>query len=552
MSIALIENEIRRFLASKTPEVLCISGHWGVGKTYAWNHFLRSARDLRGIALDRYAYASLFGQNSLDAVKAEIFETTVKGNQIGNTPTLESLDVSLATLETGGRRLWQIAKQIPIVGDHIGGAARMTFLTVRNQIVCLDDLERAGKDLELNDILGLASFLKEQRSCKVILLLNQDALEDEDGKAFALQLEKVADTFLQYVPTPSESAAIAFPKDGNGREWLRENVARLGMVNIRVIKRAERLYDRAAEVLGPRDDRLMKQVAKSVTLFAFSKYQPSIAPSLDFIRNFNVYMDAPGVEREAEWATLLRSYDFGHIDEVDSVLLSGVDKGAFEPSSLQIVADAFENTLAINDRDASFSEAWNLFHDTFDENGDEFISKLVSSFKKCVSGVSPMNADGTVTLLRELDQDAQASELVRFYVENRDVPQDFWDEDEMFGDIKDPELAQAIRDKFASFPDDRAPAEVLIQIAKERSWNHRDVARLATVSEDDWITIFKGVHGTDRSRAVKAALQFGRFGDATDDMKTITERSKAALVRIGKESPVNALRVKRYGVVVTE
>ncbi|WP_332659916.1 hypothetical protein [Brevundimonas sp.] len=550
MSIELIENEIRRFLASKTPEVLCISGHWGVGKTYAWNHFLRMARDARGIALDRYAYASLFGQNSLDAVKAEIFETTVKGNQIGNTATLESLDVSLAALETGGRRLWQIAKQIPFVGDHVGGAARMTFLTVRNQIVCLDDLERAGKDLELNDILGLASFLKEQRSCKVVLLLNQDALEDADGKAFALQLEKVADTFLQYVPTSAESAKIAFPKDEHGREWLRENVTKLGMVNIRVIKRVERLYDRASEILGSRDERLLKQVAKSITLFAYAKYQPNIAPSLEFIRKFNLYMDAPNEENDAEWAALLRSYDFGHIDEVDSVILSGVDKGTFDPICLKTVADAFENTLAVNDRDASFSEAWDLFHDSFEVNDDEFIDKLVSSFKKCVSGVSPMNADGTVTLLRELKQDVQATELVRFYVENRGDPQEFWDEDEMFGEIKDAELAQAIRDKFASFPDDRAPAAVLVHIAKERSWNHRDVARLATVSEDDWITIFKGVHGADRNRAVKAALQFGRFGDATDEMKTITERSKAALVRIAQESPVNALRVKRYGITV--
>jgi len=184
MSVTIVADEVKRFLATETPEVLCISGHWGVGKTFAWNHFLAQAKSASNIALERYAYASLFGQNSLDDVKAEIFETTVTGDLIGKPATFKSLDASLATLEAGGRRIWQLARQIPIVGEHVGGAARMTFFAVRNQIVCLDDLERAGSDLELNDILGLASFLKEQRKCKVVLLLNQDALASDDGVSF--------------------------------------------------------------------------------------------------------------------------------------------------------------------------------------------------------------------------------------------------------------------------------------------------------------------------------------------------------------------------------
>jgi hypothetical protein len=36
MSTVLIAAEIRRFLASDVPEVLCVSGMWGVGKTFTW------------------------------------------------------------------------------------------------------------------------------------------------------------------------------------------------------------------------------------------------------------------------------------------------------------------------------------------------------------------------------------------------------------------------------------------------------------------------------------------------------------------------------------
>jgi hypothetical protein len=66
VSIALIESEIQRFLSAAEPEVLCISGHWGVGKTFAWNRFLSDAKAKQKIALKRYSYVSLFGVNSLD------------------------------------------------------------------------------------------------------------------------------------------------------------------------------------------------------------------------------------------------------------------------------------------------------------------------------------------------------------------------------------------------------------------------------------------------------------------------------------------------------
>ena len=77
MSIELLEKEIRRFLASADAEVLCISGKWGVGKTFAWNKYLQEADRDGAIGLKRYSYVSLFGRNSLDDVRSAIFENTV-------------------------------------------------------------------------------------------------------------------------------------------------------------------------------------------------------------------------------------------------------------------------------------------------------------------------------------------------------------------------------------------------------------------------------------------------------------------------------------------
>jgi len=64
---------------------------------------------------------------------------------------------------------------------------------VRNQIVCIDDLERVGDGLSIKDVLGLVSFLKDQRKCKIVLLLNNEELQDRAATDFKSQLEKVID-----------------------------------------------------------------------------------------------------------------------------------------------------------------------------------------------------------------------------------------------------------------------------------------------------------------------------------------------------------------------
>ena len=73
---------------------------------------------------------------------------------------------------------------IPFINQYIGGSERTLFFCCRNQIVCIDDLERSGADLNIKDVFGLVSYLKEQRGCKVVLLLNDEELSDTNKGRF--------------------------------------------------------------------------------------------------------------------------------------------------------------------------------------------------------------------------------------------------------------------------------------------------------------------------------------------------------------------------------
>jgi AAA+ ATPase superfamily predicted ATPase len=187
-STAIVRDEIVRFLKSQEPEVICISGEWGVGKTFTWQAGLDEVKAKGSYALSRFSYVSLFGINSLEALKLALFENL----DFLDTPPTSLLEKSwhnLKTLSVRAKKLNQLASEIPYVGKLLSKAGPLYFSMVHHQIICIDDIERRGWGLDLKDIFGLVSFLREQRACKVALLLNADAL-GEDKKDFDKYFEK--------------------------------------------------------------------------------------------------------------------------------------------------------------------------------------------------------------------------------------------------------------------------------------------------------------------------------------------------------------------------
>ncbi len=73
MSLQLVQKVLQKFVATAVPEVMCLRGKWGIGKTYAWNKLLQDAIANNQVALPFYSYVSLFGLNSVDELRQSIF-----------------------------------------------------------------------------------------------------------------------------------------------------------------------------------------------------------------------------------------------------------------------------------------------------------------------------------------------------------------------------------------------------------------------------------------------------------------------------------------------
>jgi hypothetical protein len=111
---------------------------------------------------------------------------------------------------------------------------------LREIIICIDDLERKGNGLSLKDVLGLVSLLKEQKKCKVVLLLNDGTEETKDYETYK---EKVIDIEFSFKPTTLECSQIAYSNLKDYHEYLRDLTSSVGITNIRVLKKIERLVE---------------------------------------------------------------------------------------------------------------------------------------------------------------------------------------------------------------------------------------------------------------------------------------------------------------------
>jgi hypothetical protein len=554
----LLKKEVDRFLSCKSPEVLCIRGKWGVGKTYGWNNFLLQAKASNAIALNKYAYVSLFGIQSLDELKYSIFENTVGSQDIGTEPTTENLTVNTGAVlrQIGRHSLGNVVNYIPFVKNPSDTLKVISFLRVRDQIVCIDDLERKGKNLRTQDVLGLISFLRERRGCKVVLILNDEELEPEDREQLEKYQEKVIDASLLFAPNEEDCVEIALPNSTGPLKLLAERTISLGISNIRIIKKVERLVLQISGKLREFDPAVLNQAVQSLTLFGwayFGKIAENGFSFLDYVlraRGLGTEGDSDQVKKtKKDWDEILDLYGFTDADDFDLALLDGVRRGFFDEDRVARLAQSLHERHVAEKSSMSVNSAWARFHSSFDDDAELVISELTSAIKTHVSYVTPATLNSYMRLMIDLGRTQLAASMLAFYMVQRG------DEDRSFYDLEnhpfyneqytDPDLRKAFADKLANFAVSVDAVEILTRIQKHQGWSNKDIAHLSSLSVADYKTMFKSLTGIEMRTVVRAAVGFENISNRGTEYDAIINNAKQALREIANESLMNKCRVER-------
>lgn len=564
MSINQVKNEIRRFLRAEDRLALCLSGKWGVGKTHTWDALLDEAFKDNTVSPPRYSYVSLFGLESLGDVRRSLFENTMEAAAFKSLKPLEatvsSISDRLAHLASKWRAGAGLIRGIPIVADYSGLAEKAGFLDVRDQIVCFDDLERMSDTLALKDVLGLISFLKEKKRCKVVLLLNSEALKGQDADDFRVQLEKVIDISLVFAPTPQEAVDIAVPDRSVPRAlWVAEHATTLGISNIRTIFKLLRISGRLEEVLTEYEERILKQAVHSACLYGFALYQPHDAPPIEAIVEERPYAHLFGGQKERtpeeiQWSELLRRYEYRSADAFELAVFESIRSGFYDEISIKREADVLVQKYALQEQDVAFSKTWDIYHDSFDDNADEFAAQLKQSIVDNAAVISPANLSASIGILKKLGHNEGLEGVIKRYIDGRKEGKEFW-----IGDpftprfhIEDPDVVAAFATKAGELDDTRRLQDVVADIVRNKGWNTGTLEFIDRHSADDFYAIIKAEKGEQLRLVIYGLTYFQNVVSPDETMQSITAKAVTALRKIGQENLINCCRVEKFGIAVPE
>jgi uncharacterized protein (DUF2147 family) len=551
-STAIVKSEISRFLRSKNSEVLCISGSWGVGKTYTWKLLLEEAAERAALSTRKYSYASLFGINSLVELKLAIAENMqileADAASVRGWSLTKSKNIALGSV----KHLKNFTSAIPYVGKAISESGNLYFsILTSDQLICMDDLDRRGSALRIQDVLGLVSFLKEERNCKIVLLLNEEEL-GEDKQLFDRYFEKVIDRRLVFSPTPSEAISIAIKGADPLSKAISGYCEKLGISNIRVIKKIEGIVREIHAVVEDRSEMVKSQTVHSVVLFAWTKFQPDLAPSFDVYSSeplASYISDNEAGSDESGWTTVLEDYGFGYLDEYDCVLMESVKEGFADEAAIRAKALQQDDAKARAHARSEIESCFRPLHDTFMDNLDEVTSTIADAFLRHHQYVSVIQLDDVVSLFKSLDRPDAAQRLLNFF-EEHEVSVEFWNpvgDVPMRRPISDPDVISISQRVLTSAVTKFDAASKLLEAASTL-----DAATLHEVAErvgsDEIYALIKERSGVEMRAIIDAGLGYRRIGNATPDMQKITKSTLGALKRIRGESKLNALRVKKYHV----
>ncbi|MBN1830443.1 MAG: hypothetical protein JW884_15030 [Deltaproteobacteria bacterium] len=558
MTLKIVRSEISRFLAAREPEVLALKGAWGTGKTYTWKKLIRDLSQSMDLPTHRYSYVSLFGVNSLQDFKFLLFQQSVPNNIIGHEASISSFrDNALGFSESFGRKGLKWFQNLPVLKDFSLEMRSLAFLSLRDTLICIDDLERKGHELKVGDILGLISQLKEEKNCKVALIMNDNGFGSTDSKEFEKYREKVIDVELRFDPMVQECIEIAFDENEEIYLKLKTRIAQLGIKNIRIIFRIKRLVRLIAPYLRDAEPEVMDQAIHTLALLTWCYLAADdVAPNYEYVKKSHLgLLDFEKKElsdKEKAWNATLRDYGFLNIDEFDLILAELVETGYVTEANLTKPLNALNSQILANKGDKSFSEAWRLYHGSFENNQNQVISLVYERFKENTKYISPLNLNGTVSLLRDLGRGDLAEDCILHYVkERRDNPEIFnLDRNPFAGDIKDSRIIEEFKKEYAKLAPQVSLREVIASIAGKNGWGGKDIEVMSNASEDEYYQIFKTENGNRLYSFVNACLQFNIIGNTSEKEKLVASKAEAALRRIAQESEINRRRVASYGINV--
>ena len=195
-----LTKRITEYLNLETNYAVVINGAYGIGKShYIKNELFPVVKNISVLNIEgdeKYTpvLISLFGVNSIEEIQSQIF--------IELYPFFKSKRFKLAAgLGNGVMKLISGFNFNELFQDSSDSG--LNFLDYSNILLCIDDLDRKGKDLKLEEVYGFINNLVENNKAKILIVANEgELLKEFEGNNYNYSniIEKVIGVSLTYIP----------------------------------------------------------------------------------------------------------------------------------------------------------------------------------------------------------------------------------------------------------------------------------------------------------------------------------------------------------------
>ncbi|WP_323585848.1 P-loop NTPase fold protein [Aliarcobacter butzleri] len=232
-------------------KIIMLSRKWGSGKTFFWKN--KIIEELNKDKKIPNHYISLYGKKSIEEIENEIFfkifESVDSFESREKAVKLSKNVVNLLSSFSSAVNFFGVNLDISKVSDKPFDKLEEILKNNKLQktveylnsgaIICFDDFERKSKDIDLNDLFGFITQLTLNFSCKVVIILNDDAFEESDKTIFSNVKEKSVSKYLKYEPTIKELFEIIFGNESykkldEYKELILQTIQEADILNARV------------------------------------------------------------------------------------------------------------------------------------------------------------------------------------------------------------------------------------------------------------------------------------------------------------------------------
>jgi hypothetical protein len=427
----------------------------------------------------------------------------------------------------------------------------------------LDDFERKGNSLQDREVFGLISHLVEMKSCSVILILNQSVLAGDSE--YASFNEKVFDYEVVYEPSVKESVGLVFNAEDENRKSIYHNCIKLGIDNIRILKKISMFAYMLDEHIKDSSDEIVKQAHRILPLAIYSLYGgKSAVVSIDFIEQqsgrIEDFMAARNNKTDAgddakallEIKTnFLDSYGFTECDEFDTAIINLVKKGHTDAAAIKTQIEALAEQVRHGAEINLLKVAWIKFHASFAPNDKEVFDAFEKSIEVALNKFSISDLDSVAVVYYDVKKFDRINEVIDKYFLEVMPQSDIVSKSEIFRWPRHPYLQEKLNQYFASLITEKSFDEIMQEAYFASGLNGTELRhRLAGKTETEFYEYFRQLDIPHFSDYVNMCLECGRFASdeqqIQDSYNTIFLNTYRTLLKLSENSPLNQSRMHKF------